>query len=175
MKVRASSSTAFAALAVLAACGCGARERGLGVRGLAPFGVRAGWIDFRDFDIMEVDDRPLGGVYVRVVARERIAIELAADVAVDTDAADERQFYAGSVSVLFFPLEGEGGFYLHAGGGAMGEANPIHDYIDGFASGGVGIAFPAGATMLDFRATVWQMIDSGNVARAGLVTLGCGF
>ncbi|MHC5054844.1 MAG: hypothetical protein ACYTKD_09010 [Planctomycetota bacterium] len=141
-------------------------------------GVRAGWVDFRDFELPgaedEVKDRPLAGLYLRMSVRGRAVIELAADAAVDVDAADERQFYSGALSVLFFPTE-HGGVYLHAGGGAMSETTPLNDYLDAYASGGAGYSVPAGPTRLDLRATVWQMIDSANVTRAFVFTLGYGF
>ena len=73
---------ALAALAVLASlgtCGCGSRSYGRGVRTLAPLGVRAGWVDFRDFELPgaenEVKDRPLAGIYLRMSTRGRAVVE----------------------------------------------------------------------------------------------------
>jgi hypothetical protein len=144
------------------------------MRNLAPFGVRAGWVDFGDFELLEVDDRPLVGLYLRMSTRGRAVVELAADAAIDTDEPDERIFYAGGLNVLFFPIE-HGGLYLHAGGGAMSESTPLNDYLDGYASGGAGYSVPTGTARLDLRATVWQMIDSANITRAFVFTLGYGF
>ncbi|MHC4252474.1 MAG: hypothetical protein ACYS9X_25425, partial [Planctomycetota bacterium] len=141
MTARARSAAALVALASLAACGCGSRSYGRGIRRLAPVGVRAGWVDFRDFELAEVEDRPLAGLYLRMSAKGRAVVELAADAAVDVDAADERQLYAGALSVLFFPTE-HGGVYLHAGGGAMSETTPLNEYVDAFASGGAGYSIP---------------------------------
>lgn len=177
MTARARSSlvpVALAALASLAACGCGSRSYGRGLRRLAPFGVRVGWVDFGDFEFVEAEDRPLAGLYLRTAVKGRAVIELAADAAFDMDAADERLFYSGGVSVLYFPTE-YGGVYLHAGGGAMSEATPLHDYVDAYAAFGAGYSAPVGPTRLDLRASVWRMIDSANVTRAVVFTMGYGF
>jgi hypothetical protein len=170
---RAAALTA-ATLSALAACGCGRRTYGRGLRRVAPFGVRAGWVDSRNFDLAEVGDRPLAGVYFRPSVDGKAIVEIGADAVLDTEAADERQLYAGGVSVLFFPAR-YGAVYLHAGGGAMSETTRANDYLDGYISVGAGYSLPAGPTRLDLRGTVWQMIDSANADRAVVLTAGYGF
>jgi len=165
---------AIAAMASLASSGCGSRTYGRGLRRLAPFGVRLGWFDFSDFELAEVEDRPQAGLYLRTSVKGRAMIELAADAALDMDAPDEEPLYAGSLSLLFFPTE-RGGVYLHAGGGALSASTTSYNYIDGFASAGVGYSLPAGPTRLDIRAGMWQMIKSTNITRAFVFTLGYGF
>ena len=163
-----------AALIALAACGCGARSYGRGLRRVAPFGVRAGWVDFRDFELTEVEDRPLVGVYLRMSDRGSAVFEVSADAALDTDEPDARQFYAGALSVLYFPTK-HGGAYLHAGGGGLYESTELNDYLDAYATAGVGYSVPAGPTRIDLRASYWRMIDSANAGSAAVVTLGYGF
>ena len=136
--------------------------------------MRAGWVDFRDFELTEVEDRPLAGLYLRTSVKGNKIIELAADAALDTDTPEEHPLYSAGLSLLYFPTT-RGGAYLHLGGGAMSESTELNDYLDGFASAGVGYSVPLGATRLDIRATMWQMINSENITRAFVGTLGYGF
>jgi hypothetical protein len=177
MKVYARSITiplAVTALTIVAVGGCGKRSYGRGLRRLAPYGVRVGQVDFRDSKLIEVEDRSLVGLYLRTSVKGRTLIELAVDAAFDDDAPDEKLLYSAGVSVLYFPIP-RGGVYLHAGGGAMSEATGLNDYIDGYASAGAGCSIPLGATRLDVRATMWQMINSANITRAYVLTIGYGF
>jgi len=165
---------ALAGLASLAVCGCGSRSYGRGLRRLSPFGVRAGWVDFRDFELTEVEDRPLAGLYLRTSVKGRAVIELSADATLDMDAPDEDPLYSAGLSVLFF-LSKHGCSYVHVGGGAMSETMTLNEYLDGYAAAGVGYSMPLGATRLDIRATMWQMINSENITRAFVGTVGYGF
>jgi len=165
---------ALAGAAALCIGGCGSRTYGRGLRRLAPFGVRAGWVDFRDFELVDVEDRPTAGLYLRTSVKGRTVIELAADATLDMDAPDEDPLYSAGLSVLFF-LSEHGGAYLHAGGGAMSETLTLNEYLDGFASAGAGYSVPLGPTRLDIRATMWQMINSENITRAFVCTIGYGF
>jgi len=163
-----------AILALAAASGCGGRTYGRGLRRLSPFGVRVGWSDFRDSELTAVEDRPQAGVYLRTSVKGNKVIELAADAAMDSDAPAEHALYSAGVSVLYFPTK-HGGVYLHAGGGAMSESTELNEYVDGYVSAGAGYSMPAGSTRLDIRATAQQMIDSANVTRAFVCTMGYGF
>ena len=165
---------ALAAMASLAVCGCGSRGYCRGLRRLAPFGVRAGWVDFQEFEITEFADRPTAGIYLRTSVKGRAVIELSADATLDMDALDEDPLYSAGLSVLFF-LSQHGCTYVHAGGGAMSETLTLNEYLDGYASAGVGYTVPLGPTRLDLRATMWQMINSANLTRAFVCTVGYGF
>jgi len=154
--------------------GCGSRSYGRGLRRLSPFGVRVGQVDFRDFEITESEDRYVAGLYMRTSVKGNKVIELAADAALDTDAPDEQPLYSAGLSVLYFPTR-HGGAYLHAGGGAMSESTEQNEYLDGYVSAGAGYSMPMGATRLDIRGSMWQMISSANVTRAFVGTLGYGF
>ena len=181
MKTRTRSTLlpcALALLAGLSACGCGARSYGRGLRRLAPFGVRAGWVDLGGFELADseekVADRPLLGLYLRTSVKGQKVVEFAADAAVDIDAPDEHIFYSAGLSLLWFPSK-YGFAYLHAGGGVMSETTAFNDYLDGYASLGAGYSYPLGPTRLDLRATMWQMIESANAKRAFVFTAGYGF
>jgi len=164
----------LAAAASLSAFGCGSRGYGRGLRRLAPFGVRAGWVDFQEFEIAEFPDRPTAGIYLRTSVKGRAVIELSADATLDKDAPDEDPLYSAGLSILFFPSK-HGCGYLHLGGGAMSETLTLNEYLDGFVSAGAGYTVPLGPTRLDLRASMWQMIDSANLTRAFVGTVGYGF
>ena len=158
----------------LTASGCGGRTYGRGLRRLAPFGLRAGWVDLRDFKLTEVEDRPLVGFYLRNFVKGRAVIELGADAALELETPDEHPLYSAGLSVLYFPTR-RGGIYLHAGGGGIYEVTPTDDYLQGHASVGAGYTLPAGITRVDLRASFWKVIDSANAKSALIFTAGYGF
>lgn len=158
MKILARSAfipVVLAGALALGVVGCGSRTYGRGLRRLSPFGVRAGLVDFRDFEITEVDDRYVAGLYIRTSVKGRKVIELAVDAALDKDAPGDTPLYSAGLSLLYFPTR-HGGVYLHVGGGAMSETTTLNEYLDGYASAGVGYSMPLGSTRIDIRATMWR-------------------
>jgi len=162
------------ALVLAAASGCGSRSYGRGLRRLSPFGVHVGQVDFRGSEITEAEDRYVASLYLRTSVKGNKVIELAADTALDADAPDEHPLYSAGLSLLYFPTR-HGGAYLHAGGGAMSETTELNEYLDGYVSAGASYSMPMGATRLDIRGSMRQMLGSTNVTRAFVGTLGYGF
>ena len=142
--------------------------------GQARWGIRSGLMTFENNEFDSQDDFPFLGTFMRGKQRGPFNMEFTLGFSATPDqVSSQNLFIAGGGG--FWSLGEKRRWYVHAGGGGLYEIYTNGAYRDVYTEAGAGYRFPIRLLEWDVRVGYWQLLKSGNVQNAVLLSLGLGF
>ena len=142
--------------------------------GQARWGIRSGLVTVPSSDFESQDDQPFLGAFIRGKQRGAFNMEVTIGFAATPEQVDSQNMFIVGGGGFWSPGE-KRRWYLHAGGGGLYEIYETGAYRDVYIEAGAGYRFPIRLIEWDVRAGYWQLLESGNVQNAMLLSLGMGF